>query len=71
MGSAQRGVIRRKLNFSKHWRWVTVNTLAMIAGVARGGLKVAHHAKPILSEAANAVIAHNDPTAPLFPAGHT
>jgi phosphoserine phosphatase len=65
-------VIRRKLNFSEVLAVGDgANDLGMIAGAGKmGSLGVAYHAKPILREAANAVIAHNDLTALLYLQGY-
>jgi phosphoserine phosphatase len=48
------------------------NDLAMIRKSSEnGGLGVAYHAKPVVAEAASAVIAHNDLTALLYLQGYT
>jgi phosphoserine phosphatase len=61
-------VIRRKLVFAETLAVGDgANDLSMIAHTGKmGGLGVAYHAKPVLAEAANAIIAHNDLTALLY-----
>jgi phosphoserine phosphatase len=65
-------VIRRKLDFAEALAVGDgANDLSMIAHADKmGGLGVAYHARPILRQAANAVIAHNDLTALLYLQGY-